>query len=412
MKNKLYKIGLYIRLSREDGDNLESYSVSNQRDILLSFIKDKKDFIYVDEYIDDGYSGSNFDRPSWNRLIRDINNKKLNTIITKDLSRMGRDYILMGNYIERVFPENNIRYIAINDDIDTFYESPGLEYLQFKLIFNDFYIKDGSKKVRKVLRNKKEQGKYTGWKGVYGYKRDPNNIHKLIIDEKVKDSVVHMFNFAKLGKSPREIANIMTKKKILTPSAYANLYNKTNNWSDRTIKDILINQTYIGNLRQGIRRKVGYKSKKEVRVPKEEWIIVSNTHEAIIDKETFDIVQSNLKKNKNKIINKYNHLLKGFLYCKECNHKIGINTSFDKKRRYCMCRNYCANSKDKLCTPHSMNYDNLEKEVLENTKRILNENIDKEINIKNFSRDILIYLIDKIIIDENKNIEIYYNFKV
>lgn len=378
---KTYNVAIYIRLSREDGDNLESESITNQRDILKDYINKNKELTYIGEYVDDGYSGSNFERPGWQKLIKEIEKRKINTIITKDLSRMGRDYITMGNYIEKEFPEKGIRYIAINDDIDTLHETPGLEYLQFKLMFNDFYIKDGSKKIKKVLKSKKEQGQYTGWKGIYGYKRDPNDKHKLIIDEKVKHIIIRMFKLAKEGYGAKKIAQIFSLEGIPNPSTYANLIRgnkaKTSKlWCSRTIDELLINPTYIGHLTQGRRKKVSYKSKKEIRIPKEEWIIIKNTHEAIIDEETFKIVGELIKKNKNNPQRKNDHLLKGFLYCKECGHSIGINKSADKKRRYCACCYYTSHSKFKVCTPHSMNYDKLEKVIIENTKEIIKQHID------------------------------------
>ena len=150
--SKTYNVAIYLRLSREDGDNLESESITNQRDFNLNYVSKQEDLTYIGEYVDDGYSGGNFERPSWEQLMKDIEDKKINTIITKDLSRMGRDYIAMGNYIEKVFPEKGIRYIAINDDIDTLYETPGLDYLQFKLMFNDFFLKDTSKKIKKIMK--------------------------------------------------------------------------------------------------------------------------------------------------------------------------------------------------------------------------------------------------------------------
>ena len=392
MKKKWIAV-MYSRLSREDGDNLESESIINQKEFIRNYVKKQKDIILKDDemsdYSDDGYTGGNFDRPSWNKLMKDIEDKKINTIITKDLSRMGRDYIKMGEYIETIFPEKNIRYIAINDDIDTLYETPGKEYLLFKLMYNDFYLKDTSKKIKKILKSKKEQGQYTGWKGIYGYKRDPNDYHKLIVDEEVRDIVIRMFNLIKEGYSPKKIADLFTKEGIPNPSTHVNLIRglkkeTSSFWCPRTVKDLLENQTYIGNLVQGRRKKVSYKSKKEIRVPKEEWIIVKNTHERIIDEETFNTVQELLKKNNN-TSNKNTYLLKGFLYCKECNHSIGVHYSNDRKRRYCSCSYYTAHSKYKLCTPHSLNYDKLEKRIIEELKYI----ITKYINKSNFNKLVL-----------------------
>lgn len=379
--SKTYNAAIYLRLSRDDGDDEESQSITNQRDYNLAYINKQNDLIYIAEYIDDGLSGGNFERPGWQKLMKDIENKKINTIITKDLSRMGRDYIAMGNYIEKEFPEKGIRYIAINDDIDTLYETPGLDYLQFKLMFNDFFLKDTSKKIRKIMKGKKEQGQYTGWKGIYGYQRDPNDKHKLVVDENVRHIIVRMFDLAKKGYGTKKIADIFSQEGIPNPSVYANLKRgkKTTSstlWCDRTIGELLENPTYIGNLTQGRRKKVSYKSKKEVRVPKEEWIIIENTHEPIIDKETFYTVQEVLKKKKNNPQGKNNHLLRGLLYCKECGHKIGINRSLDKSRRYCVCNFYASHSKFKLCTPHSMNYDKLETAVLNEIKSICNKFVD------------------------------------
>lgn len=382
MKSKTYNCALYIRLSREDGDNMESESIKNQRDLLHMFLEQTDEKLcYIDEYVDDGFTGSNFDRPAWQRLLTDIESGKVNAIITKDLSRMGRDYISMGEYIERIFPERGIRYIAINDDIDTLYETPGLEFLQFKLMFNDYYLKDTSKKIRKIVRTKKEKGQFLGWKAVYGYIKDPNDKHKLIVDENVRPIIERIFNLVLEGKSPRQIANIFSMEKIPTPSVYANLNRGMKStayelWCPRTIEEMLTNETYIGNLTQGRRKKLNYKSKKEIRTPREEWIITENTHEAIIDKEVFYTVQDLLKKNKNKVNLQNLELLSGFMVCKECGHAIGINKSSDGKRKYCVCTYYLSHSKFGLCTPHSNNYKKLETLVLETIKKMCEEYVD------------------------------------
>lgn len=390
MLKKDYKVAIYLRLSREDGDDAESESIINQRDYIYRYIsKMTEKIICIDEYIDDGFSGGNFDRPSWKKLLSDIKSKKINTIITKDLSRMGRDYIKMGEYIEKIFPENNIRYIAINDDIDTLYETPGLEFLQFKLLFNDFYLKDTSKKIRKIIKSKKEQGQFLGWKAIYGYKKDPNNKYKLVVDENVRFIIKRIFKLALENKSPRQIANILSNDGIPNPSVYAKLNRgktttASNLWCPRTIEEMLTNEVYIGNLTQGKRKKINYKSKKEIRVPKEEWIITKNNHEAIIDNDTFYTVQELLKKNKNKTNSKNNELLSGFMFCYECGHAIGINKSSDGKRKYCCCTFYASHSKYKLCTPHSCNYYKLENMVLNELRKLC----QKYVNVSNIEKKV------------------------
>lgn len=432
INNKIYNAALYIRLSREDGDNLESESITNQRELLQIYLEKKKEeLLLIDEYVDDGFTGSNFHRPAWQKLITDIENKKVDTIITKDLSRMGRDYIKMGEYIEKVFPERNIRYIAVNDDIDTLYETPGLEFLQFKLVFNDYYLKDTSKKIKKVLKTKKEKGEFLGWKAVYGYIKDPNDKHKLLVDENIRHIIERIFNLAIEGKSPRQIANIFSMERIPTPSVYAGLNRRIvcQLWCPRTIEEILTNETYIGNLTQGRRKKLNYKSKKEIRTKKEDWIIIPDTHEAIIDKKVFDTVQLLLEKNKHKTNNKNLYLLSGFMYCKECGHAIGINKSSDGKRKYCICTYYISHSKFGLCTPHSNNYDKLEQKVLHHLKKMceryvnsflfkdkveqacqknnLKVKIQKEINSLDLKIDSNLSFIDKVYEDKLKgNIDI------
>lgn len=378
-----YNVAFYLRLSKDDGDNSESQSITNQREFLESFLKNAEDnLVFIKEYVDDGYSGSNFDRPAWRELLEDIQNKKINTIITKDLSRLGRDYLSVGNYIERDFPEKNVRYIAINDDIDTEYETVGLDFLQFKLVFNDFYLKDTSKKIRKVLANKKESGLFLGWKAPYGYIKNPDDKYKLIVDENVRDIVVRIFDMVILGHGLRYIRNVLSEEGILNPSEYANISRgvvATSHklWCTRTIEEMITNETYIGNLTQGRRKKVNYKSKKEVRTPKEDWIIVKNTHEGIITQEKFDMAGAILKKNKNIQVSKNNLLLQGFLYCKECGHKISINKSIGGVRKYTCCSYYLSHSKFNLCTPHSNNYDKLEALVLDEIRGLCQKYVDK-----------------------------------
>ena len=305
--SKIYNVGIYIRLSREDEEKnkVESESITNQRNIILDYInKLDENFKVYDEYVDDGYSGTNFDRPSFNKLIQDIESGKVNCVITKDYSRLGRDYIKSGEYLEKYFPSHNVRYIAILDNIDTLYDSSSNDFAPFKAVFNDQYAKDISKKVRSSLASKKGKGEFLGWKAVYGYKLDENDRYKLVIDEEAAKVVRRIFQMAYEGKSCKVIADILTNEGVPIPSVYANLNRGKKSsayglWCSRTIDEMLNNETYIGNLTQGRRRTINYKIKKEIRVPKEQWIVKENTHEPIIDKQMFEIVQATYKKNKN-----------------------------------------------------------------------------------------------------------------
>lgn len=377
---KKYKVAIYLRLSSSDGDSIESQSIDNQRLIITNYINSHpQEFNLVKEYIDDGYSGSNFDRPSWKQLIRDIENKTIDTIITKDLSRMGRDYITMGSYIERIFPQNKIRYIAINDDIDTLYETPGLDYLQFKLIFNDLYLKDISKKIRKVLIEKKKEGKYLSWKAPYGYKKI--NKYELIIDNDASRIVKYIFKLAQKNNI-RTIANILNEKNIKTPSQYANLTKQSEYWSPKTIKEILTNEIYIGKLIQGKRKKINYKTKKEEKVTKDNWIIVNKPQLAIIDENLFKSVNYLRKPKKKNIKRKETLLFSGLLRCKECKHVLTINTNNINNRHYTVCSYYLKNTKTKLCTSHSNNYEKLEEHLLLHIKKLIKDNTDTSKLIK------------------------------
>ncbi len=403
MKNKM---AFYIRLSKEDGDNIESESIKNQRDILNSFLKSfHESFEYIDEYVDDGYSGSNFNRPAWKKLIEDINNKKINTIITKDLSRMGRDYICMGEYIERIFPENNIRFIAINDDIDTLKETPGLEFLQFKLVFNDYYLKDTSKKIRRVLKNKKERGKFLGKKAVYGYKKDKNDKYHLVIDKKVKNNVILIFNLIAKGYSISNVCSVLKEKRIQNPDSYIKGINKYD-WCYKTIEEMIKNETYIGNITQGKRKKINYKSKKEIRIPIKDWIVVNNTHKPIISKELF-IKSNEMLRRKKYIRNTNSYILKGLIRCSNCNHLMTM--MFINNRRYVCCSRYLSCKK---CVSNTINYDDLEIIVVKNINKLLRKYCLDKKNIDYLIKEKKFELIDKVSISKNKKIEIFYRFKV
>lgn len=394
--SKIYNVGMYIRLSREDDDRkIESESITNQRNIILEYINksSENNFKLVDEYVDDGISGTTFDRPSFKRMIADVESGKINCIITKDYSRLGRDYIESGNYLEKYFPQKNVRYIAILDNIDTLYDSANNDFAPFKAIFNDQYARDISKKVRSSVASKKRKGQFLGWKAVYGYKLDETNRYKLVVDEEASKIVKKIFQMAYEGKSCKVIADTLSKQKIPIPSVYANLNRGQKSsayglWCSRTISEMLNNETYIGNLTQGRRRTINYKIKKEIRTSKDEWIIIKNAHEPIIDEETFNVVQSIYKKNTNQSVKSKQYLLKGFLYCEDCGHSLSISYRTDN-RAYTACCHYQKYSKFKVCTPHTNNYHKLEalilKEIRDMCKNYVNSTNFESI-LKNSSK--------------------------
>lgn len=226
---------MYIRLSREDGDKQESESIGNQRNILQRYVKENN-LILIKEYVDDGISGTTFDRPGFNEMLQDIENKTINMVVTKDLSRLGRDYIKTGHYIENYFPQNNIRYVAITDGIDTYIDSTNNDITPFKAIMNDMYAKDISKKIRSVLKEKQKQGEYMCSISAYGYKKHPTIKNKLIVDEQVRDTVEKIFDMYSNGHGSVEIVNYLNSNKFLSPTGYRKTgLVQDNTWSKSSI---------------------------------------------------------------------------------------------------------------------------------------------------------------------------------
>lgn len=382
-----YRIGIYIRLSREDGDDLESESVSNQRSLLMDFLL-SNNLTLVDEYVDDGYSGGNFERPSFKRLLKDIRLKKIDCVITKDLSRLGRDYIDTGYYVERFFPENNIRYIAINDDIDTFFETGGSEMMPFRLGINDMYAKDISKKVRSNLLAMKKEGKFCGSVPPYGYKRDSFDKYKLVPDPNTAPIVKKIFELYISGYSTSDIALKLTNKKIPTPIMLKNKESVNNRlehpeiWKRSTVNNILKNAMYLGDMIQHKVQNINYKTKKRKDVPQDEWCIVRGTHEPLVDKVTFDMAQALRGQHNTYSSDRRNveYVLSNIVYCKDCNAKMQI--SYDRKRdRITMnCGNYKKFHKYGICFSHYTNYKILENTVFNSIRSLIgNVSIDNEL---------------------------------
>lgn len=378
--NDTYKVAIYMRLSRDDKETEESESISNQRSFIMDYVKENN-LVVVDEYIDRNISGTTFDRPEFNRLIEDIEAKRVNMLITKDLSRLGREQGDSIYYIEKYFPEKSVRYVALNDGVDTYIDCVANEMVGFKSVMNEFYAKDISKKIKASLYTKKKQGKFLGGHAPYGYIKDPKDKYHLVIDPTASEVVKTIYKMFLDGNSLQKISRYLSNKKIPRPSVHKKMDYKYSQktkeiWDERTIDDILKNPNYTGDLVQCRRRKISHKSNKIIKLPKEHWIVVENTHDAIIDKDTFENVQDIYEKNRNLKFDSLNLLLKGFIYCKECEHRVGINTSKDKKRHYTVCNHYRKYSKHNFCTPHTLRYETLETEVLRAIRNMCKEYLD------------------------------------
>lgn len=356
-----YHAALYIRLSKEDESEGPSQSVQNQESLLREFVQQHRLIVY-DTYIDDGWSGTSFDRPAFQRMITDIEEKKVNMVITKDLSRLGRDYILTGHYMERYFPEHRVRYISLLDGIDTGVDSTANDITPFRAIMNDMYAKDISKKIKSVKRDKQRKGQFIGGKPVYGYKMHPTEKNKIVIDEEVAPIVRRIFALALSGMSCRNIAALLNQEGVPTPATYAGLpvarpgpY--TGLWSSERISDMLQNETYIGNMVQGRSVKISYKSKKCLKQDPANWVIVEGTHEPLVDAETFRKVRMLVNSRKHTRSRTYDFLLKGLIFCHECGYPLAVLNRKNAKGEdvlYFVCRTYQRFTKAGVCTCHSI----------------------------------------------------------
>ena len=356
-----YHAALYIRLSKEDESEGPSQSVQNQESLLREFVQQHRLTVY-DTYVDDGWSGTNFDRPAFQRMIADIEAKKVNMVITKDLSRLGRDYIMTGHYMERYFPEHRVRYISLLDGIDTGVDSTANDITPFRAIMNDMYAKDISKKIKSVKRDKQRKGKFIGGKPVYGYKMHPTEKNKIVIDEEVAPIVRRIFALALSGMSCRNIAALLNQEGVPTPATYANLpvakpgpY--TGLWSSERISDMLQNETYIGNMVQGRSVKISYKSKKCLKQNPANWVVVEGTHEPLVDLETFQKVRMLVNSRRHTRSRTYDFLLKGLIFCHECGYPLAVLNRKNAKGEdvlYFVCRTYQRFTKAGVCTCHSI----------------------------------------------------------
>ena len=362
-----YRTALYLRLSREDGDKTESDSIVNQRTLLEAYAADHPELCIVDEFVDDGYSGSNFERPAFQNLFRELEQGTINCILVKDLSRFGRNYIEVGRYLERIFPVMRVRLIAVTDNYDSqsAWKTSDSIMVPMRNLLNDAYCRDISVKIKSQLALKRKRGDFVGSFATYGYQKDPSNHTKLIVDELAAETVQNIFHWKINGMSNQGIANRLNAKKVSSPAARklqsgAKLslhFRKSDEppWSAKAVDRILHNEVYIGKLVQGKTRRLDYRSKKKMNVPMRDWVIVDNTHEAIIPAEQFELVRRILETETRRPNDAETvALFAGFLYCGDCGNRLVRRSASYKGKRYIYYQ--CSGSKQNKgsCTSHNL----------------------------------------------------------
>lgn len=366
---------LYCRLSRDDEYSGDSMSIQTQK-AMLKHYADEHGFGNCQYFIDDGYSGTNYNRPDFQRLLSEIEAGKVGTVIVKDLSRLGREYLQTGYYTEIMFPKYNVRFIAVNDNVDS--SNGENEFAPFKNIINEWYAKDISKKVRSAYRTKALKGEYTGRRAPYGYMKSPEDKHKLIPDEHAP-IVQRMYRMALEGKTCAEIAYTLKQEHIATPGAYTRDKNgvlqKTEgvqfpyDWIKRGVQVILQNPVYTGDMVSQRRTSKSFKDKRVIVRPESEWITVPNTHEPLVSREDFETVQKRISVKKHFNEANPDNIFKGLLVCGECGKTIVYKKehSVNHTPKY-KCNRYVRHGRGS-CTPHSINADDLKTIVLEDINR-------------------------------------------
>ena len=365
-----YSTAIYCRFSKDDGKIDDSSSIQTQKSMLEKYCMEQGFSVY-DTYADDGYTGLNFNRPAFERLLTDIDNGKVNMVVTKDLSRLGRDYIQTGYYTDIYFSKKKVRYVALNDNIDT--NKADNDIAPFKNILNDMYSKDLSRKVKTAKRQRAYNGYYISSQAPYGYKVNPANKNQLVVDDEPAKEVKEMFRLALAGHSTVGITKILTDRKVTTPSAYKaqngdtkfDRYNQKE-WCNITVQQILRNRVYCGDMENHMFEIVNYKTKERVIVPKDERIVVEDTHEPIVSRDVFKRVQELIKQRHKPKRHNYDNVFKSLVFCAEC----GFRLTFGVKERKTMstkvlsCRNHY--KRPEVCkNSHFISYDKLYDEVLD-----------------------------------------------
>ena len=384
-QKKIWNATLYLRLSRDDGDKEESGSITGQRELLRDYISQHPELREYAIRIDDGFSGSTFERPGFQKMIEDVKAGRTDCIVVKDLSRFGRNYLDAGEYIEKIFPFLGVRFIAVNDNYDSLGEKKSSDDLiiPFKNLINEAYCRDISMKIRSQLEIKRKNGQFLGSFAAFGYLKDEQDKNKLVVDQYAADIVRDIFKWKLEGISPQDIADALNKLGILSPMEYKRSLGmkyttsfKTSAkaaWSAGTVIRILKNPIYTGVLIQGKETTPSYKVHKRIAKDKSEWTVIENSHEAIISGIDFDSVQKVLKcDTRRSPDDKAVGLFSGMLFCGDCGASMVRKTvpAGEKKYVYYVCS---AHKQDKSCSPHRMRDAALEEIVLDSLRQHIRE---------------------------------------
>lgn len=395
MKENHFYAAMYLRLSKDDEDKdgkikSESDSIGNQRELIKSYIREQSDIELYDIYVDDGFSGSNFNRPEFKRMIGDVEAGRVNCVIVKDLSRFGRDYIESGRYIQKVFPSLGVRFIALTDHYDSFLADSGDSsiVLPVKNFINDSYCRDISTKVKSGLEIKRKNGDCISPFAVYGYLKDKNCKNRLVVDEYAAENIKLIFKWKIEGLAISAIADKLNSLGILSPKEYKKSIGIKYNggfsgsgaslWSSATVKRILTNEVYLGHMIQGKTQKVNYKVKKNVEKPREEWVRVENTHEAVISADEFQIVQ-NLLQSDGRVSPdmKGAGMFSGLLYCADCKEQMvrRVVRYRGRAKVYYICS---TNNRGDGCSRHSVEESQLIEAVSDAVKKYANTFLEQK----------------------------------
>ena len=385
-----WRAGIYLRLSADDDDyKLESNSITNQRNLINYHLKELKNIEVYKCYADDGYTGTDFNRPGFQEMMDDIYNKRINCVIVKDLSRLGRNYINVGHFIDDTIPRYKLRFISVNDNVDSFLKPDSMDSLEvlFKNLMNESFAKDISKKVRSSLEISKKNGNFIGVMAPFGYIKDPDDNHKFIIDKEAEKIIKQIFKLALSGVSRQDIVKHLNETHTPTPSKYMKSFcdNKTSliagKWNLKLLDYVLKNRTYLGDLVQGKRTRISHKNHNIVTTPEDEWIIIPEHHKPIIKEDIFNQVQEILY-NRNSRISPNGKMYKytGYLKCADCKssmHKFVRPNSNNTVFFYCGTYH-----KKKDCTKHYITEKELDDMLLEMINKFIEmiSNLDETID--------------------------------